>query len=256
MTPMRTQKTTALLAIILLLAPMISNAQGNQTFWIHADQVKPSMTGEYEKVSKDFIEACTKHDLKDADWTTAQIDDGTYLSITPIKNMADLDINSLAPLAEKMGNENFRAIFERFNKCYDKHGDYVLTLNGELSYMPNGLTIKTEGKNYRKYHFLYVTPENVQNLRGKIKELKALYEKKGSKEHFRIYRAGFGTMGDYFLAVVSAKDAQDYARQSDENDDLLGEEGKKIFEELFKYVDKYESKTGGMRPDLSYSASK
>lgn len=253
---MKTLKTTFVSAILIFLIPMIASAQGNQAFWIHADQVKPSMTNEYEKVSKDFIAACTKYDLKDADWSTAHIDDGTYLSITPIKNMADLDKNTLAPLAEKMGNENFRAIFERFNKCYDKHGDYIVVLNSELSYMPNGLTINTEGKNYRKWHFLYVTPENVQNLSGKIKELKALYEKKGAKEHFRIYRAGFGTMGDYFLAVVSAKDAQDYANQSDANDALLGEEGKKLFEEMFKYVAKYESKTGTMRPDLSYSAPK
>jgi len=252
---MKTFKTT-LLGVTFLLMPFISNAQGNQAFWIHADHVKPSMTGEYEKVSKDFIAACKKYDLKDADWSTAHIEDGTYLSITPIKNMADLDKNTLAPLAEKMGNDNFNAIFERFNKCYDKHGDYLVVLNSELSYMPNGLTINTEGKNYRKWHFLYVTPENVQNLRGKIKELKALYEKKGSKEHFRIYRAGFGTMGDYFLAVISAKNAQDYAIQSDENEALLGEEGKKLFEDMFKYVYKYESKGGAMRPDLSYTTSK
>ncbi len=253
---MKTLKITMLLAITLLLTPTISNAQGNQAFWIHADLVKPSMNSEYEKVSKDFIAACTKYDLKDADWSTARIDDGTYISIMPIKNMADLDKNTLAPLAEKMENENFMELFERFNKCYDKHGDYVVVLNSELSYMPNGLTINTEGQNYRKWHFLYVTPENVQNLRGKIKDLKALYEKKGSKEYFRIYRAGFGTMGDYFLAVVSAKDALDYARQSDENDALLGEEGKKLFEDMFKYVFKYDSKTGNMRPDLSYSALK
>lgn len=117
---MKTLKTTMLFAIILLLIPMISNAQSNQAFWIHADQVKPSITAEYEKVSKDFIAACAKHDLKDADWTTAQMDDGTYLSLTPLNNMADLDKNTLAPLAEKMGNENFSAIFGRFNKCYDK----------------------------------------------------------------------------------------------------------------------------------------
>ena len=40
------------------------------------------------------------------------------------------------------------------------------------------------------------------------------------------------------------------------NDALLGEEGKKLFEDMIKYVDKYESKTGGMRPDLSYTATK
>jgi len=169
---MKTLKTTFLLAIILLLTPMISISQNNQSFWIHADQVKPSKQADYEQVAKDFIEACTKYNLKDSDWSTARIDDGTYLTITPISNMADLDKNTLAPLFEKMGEEKFRSIFKRFNECYDKHGDYIVTLNSDLSYMPNGLTLNTEGQNYRKWHFLYVTPSNSQALREKIKAIK------------------------------------------------------------------------------------
>ena len=57
---MKTLKTTFLLAIVLLLTPMISISQNNQSFWIHADQVKPSKQADYEQVAKDFIEACTK----------------------------------------------------------------------------------------------------------------------------------------------------------------------------------------------------
>lgn len=250
----KTLKTTFLLAIILLLTPMISISQNNQSFWIHADQVKPSKQADYEQVAKDFIEACTKYNLKDSDWSTARIDDGTYLTITPISNMADLDKNTLAPLFEKMGEEKFRSIFKRFNECYDKHGDYIVTLNSDLSYMPNGLTINTEGQNYRKWHFLYVTPSNSQALREKIKAIKDLYAKKGAKEYFRIYRSGFGTMGEYYLAVISAKDEQSYAKLGDENEALLGDEGKKLFAEMFSLLDRYESKTGVMRPDLGYTA--
>ncbi len=122
--------------------------------------------------------------------------------------------------------------------------------------MPDGLTLNTPGQDYRKWHFLYVTPANSQALRAKIKEIQALFVKKGSKEHYRMYHSGFGTMGEYYLAVISAKDEQSYAKASTENDVLLGDEGKKLFAEMFALLDRYEVKTGNMRPDLGYTAKK
>ncbi len=255
---MKTLKAMMVLAIVLLLNPIILNAQDakRQSFWVHEDQVKPSKQADYEKVTKEFIEACKKYDIKGSDWAAARVDDGTYLSIAPIEKMADFDNNPLAPLAEKMGEEKFRDLFRRFNECYDKHGDRVVVLNPELSYMPNGLTTNTEGQNYRKWHFLHVTPSNIQKLKAKIIEIKALYQKKGAKEYFRVYHNGFGTMGDYYLVTISAKDAQSYEKLSNETDALLGEERNKLMGEMYVLLDKYESKTGWMRPDLSYSAKK
>ncbi|MGM0391944.1 MAG: hypothetical protein ACQEWG_07475 [Bacteroidota bacterium] len=232
------------------------STNANQAFWVHEDQVKPSMLKEYEAVTKDFIAACKEHDLKDADWSTARLDGGTYLSITPVNNMADLDKNPLAPLVEKMGEEKFRAIFSRFDKSYDVHRNYMVHLINDMSYMPNGLTTNTPGEDFRKWHFFHVTPENVANLRNKMREIKALYEKKGANQHFRVYRNGFGTPGDYYLVVISAKDAQSYLKTSDETDVLLGEEGEKLFDGMMEYVHKYESKTGSMRPDLGYVSKK
>jgi hypothetical protein len=161
----------------------------------------------------------------------------------------------MAPLAEKMGEENFRAIFSRFDKCYDTHRNYMVHLINDMSYMPNGLTTNTEGEDYRKWHFFHVTPQNVANLRNKMKEIQSLYETKGAKQYFRIYRNGFGSTGDYYLVVISAKDAQSYAKTSEETDKLLGEEGEKLFNDLMQYVHKYESKTGRMRPDLAYTSN-
>ncbi|WP_339651202.1 hypothetical protein [uncultured Salegentibacter sp.] len=252
---METVKFIALFVAIVLLNTnelLAQNGSTTQAFWIHEDQVKPAMLKEYEAVTKDFIKACKEHNLKDADWTTARIDGGTYLTIAPINSMADFDKNPMAPLAEKMGEENFRAIFSRFDKCYDTHRNYMVHLINDMSYMPNGLTTNTEGEDYRKWHFFHVTPQNVANLRNKMKEIQSLYETKGAKQYFRIYRNGFGSTGDYYLVVISAKDAQSYAKTSEETDKLLGEEGEKLFDDLMQYVHKYESKTGSMRPDLAY----
>lgn len=254
-------KTVNFIALLFAIAVLPTNdllaqsTNNNQAFWVHEDQVKPSMLKEYEAVSKDFIAACKEHNLTDADWSTARIDGGTYLSISPITNMADLDKNPLAPLAEKMGEEKFRAIFNRFDKTYNVHRNYVVHLITDMSYMPNGLTTHTPGEDYRKWHFFHVTPDNVVNLRNKMKEIKALYEKTGANQHFRVYRNGFGTNGDYYLVVISAKDAISYEKTSNETDVLLGEEGEKLFDEMLQYVHKYEPRTGGMRPDLGYSST-
>ncbi len=254
---MRTLRKTLLIALVSILGTSISLAQSekNQAYYVHEDQVKPSKLHDYNLVSKDFKEACKKHNLQDISWQVASTNTGRFFNISPIENMAELDKNVMAPLAEKMGEEAFRDIFKRYNECYDKHGDYVIYLNKELTYMPEGISTTTEGQNYRKWHFLHVTPNNIQNLKGKLKELKALYTEKGSKEYYRIYHNGFGSMGDYYLAVVSAVDAEDYAKKSKENETLLGEEGKKLFDEVFSYVLKYETETGQMHPDLAYNPS-
>ncbi len=248
----------SLFAIIVFQSTNLfsQNANVNQAFWVHEDQVKPSMQKEYEAVTKDFIAACKEHNIKDTDWATARVDGGTYLSISPINSMADFDKNPLAPLAEKMGEEEFREIFNRFDKCYDNHRNYVVHLIDDMSYVPNGLNTNTSGQDYRKWHFFHVTPQNVAKLRNKMKEIKSLYEKKDANQYFRVYRSGFGTNGDYYLVVISAKDAQTYAKTSAETDELLGAEGVKLFDEMMQYVQKYESKTGRMRPDLAYTAVK
>ena len=255
---MKTTFLFSLFVAMLLLQSSEAIAQSqpvNQIFWVHEDQVKPSMTKEYEAVTKDFIAALKKHNVKDTDFSMARLDNGTYLSISPVSNMADLDRNPLAPLAEKMGNEKFGELFTRFNKCYDVHKDYMVHLIENLSYMPDGLTTNTPGQDFRKWHFLHVSPENVPALREKMLEIKELYKEKGAKENYRVYRNGFGSDGDYYLVVISAKDAQSYAQISDETEELLGQEGKMLFEDMMQYVKKYETETGSMRPDLAYTSN-
>ncbi len=177
------------------------------------------------------------------------------MSITPITKMADLDMNSFAPLREKMGKEAFSNLFNRYDNCYDTHGGYIVILNNKLSYMPNGLTQTQEGLNYRRWHYLYVTAANKSKVRENLEKVKALYAKKGSKVHYRVYQNGFGSMGDYYMVAISSKNGEDYEKNSAENKTILGDTAKPIFDELFKYVSKYEMKIGEMKPELDYSSN-
>ena len=249
------KKTLLIIAVFLMLLPNLALAQDNtknQSYWVHEDRVKPNMIEEYEKVTKDLVAQCKKHNIKDLNWITAATNDGSYLYITPIKKMADLDINTFAPLQEKMGKQAFSNLFDRYNNCYDTHGGYIVILNKKLSYMPEGLTQSQDGYNYRRWHYLHVTPANKSKLKASLEKVKNLYAKKGSKVYYRVYQNGFGSMGDYYLVAVSAKDGFGYEKNSAENKTLFGTDAKPVFDELFKYVSKYEMKTGAMKPALDY----
>lgn len=252
---MKNIKNTLLIAALILTANYAMQAQ-NQMFSIHADYVKPSMESEYIEITKAFVAECKKHNLQNADWTQLRLDNGTYISFEPIANMAALDVNTFAPLVEKMGKEKFSALFDRYAKCYDKHGSYIITRIENLTYMPEGALAAQEGQNYRKYHYLYVTPSTSKMIAEKMKAIKELYTKKGSKEYYRVYHSGFGTMGEFFLVVISAKDELSYAKQSNENDALIGEEGKKLLDDLFQNITRYDPITGYIRPELGYTATK
>ncbi len=248
-------KLISILCCSFLTLTIFAQEGENQAFWVHEDQVKPSKMMDYEKASKDLVEACKKNNVKDIQWSVASMDDGTYLSITPIKNLADIQNSNFNDLRDKVGEESFNKMFENFNKCYDKHGDFVTMLIPSLSYMPDGLSTTTPGQEYRVWHRMDVTPANLQDLQSKMKELKDLFAAKNSKVHYRVYRSGFGNVGDYLVAVISAKDAVDYDTRTSENQKLLGEDGKKLFNELFNYVDAYSVRRGSMRPDLAYQGA-
>jgi len=250
-------KISTMMVLFFMLLPNIVISQDkdkNQAYWIHEDKVKPSMTKDYEKVSKDFIAQCKKHDLKDVNWITAATNEGSYMTISEINNMADLDKNTFKPLQEKMGKEDFGKLFERFDKCYDSHGSYIIELNKKLSFMPNSISQTQEGMDYRRWHFLYFTPSNKSKVKENLVKLKELYAKKGSKVHYRVYQNGFGSSEDYYLIVVSAKDGLSYEKSNAEARTLFGDSSKPVFDELFKYVSKYEMKTGSMKPELSFSS--
>ncbi len=249
----------SLLTITMLLTPLVISSQeddGYQAYWIHEDRVKPNMTDEYEQISKDLVAACKEHNIQETMWLTMALNDNSYLYVTPVDNMASLDEDGFKSLSEKMGADKMKALFDRFNPTYDEHGDYIVYLNKNLSYMPGGVSQTIEGQNYRTLYYNYVTPENDKSYADVLKKMKAAFEKNNSKLHYRVYKTGFGVMGNYYMIAVAGESNLSSAKVIDENWSLMKEDFDPLLKEMSKYTWKMDEKRGMMREDLGYIPAK
>jgi hypothetical protein len=240
-----------LLAVVCLLCAAYSTTAQDQMYWIHIDHVKPAMQVEYEKVAKEFADACKTHKIPDFEFNTWRHNNGDYVYSSPLKNFADMDKDGMKPLRDKMGKDKFQAMFDRFDKCYDSHQSFMVTHKNDLSYMPNG---KLNEGDFRKYHFFYVAPSKSKAAAEKLKEIKELFAKKGSKEYYMILHSGFGAQEEYYLAIVAAKNEMDYEKTSTTNNEVLGDEWGKKWNEFYALMTKYKTESSMYRADLSYSA--
>ncbi len=253
-------KTIKLLALLMCCSMFTFNVQSQeesryQKYLIHMDPVKPSMQAEYEKTAAKFVKMCKDNNYAH-DWMTLTTENNEYHYISTMNNFAELDKNPMASLREKVGAEEFGEVFKDFDKCYDKHTDYVLSLDKELSYMPDGMKTMIEGENYRENTKYYFAPADMAKAVDVAKAFKKFYSDNNMGMHYRLYNSGFGTDSTYFLVAVAAKDAMDMERKSAEVRKAMGPKGAELFGNLNKILLKTETIRGWMRPDLSYVASK
>ena len=249
---MKIIKTTIVLAIMILLAPMGLNAQ--DLFYVHQDVVKPSKVVEYEGILQEVLALAKKHNIQDTRFITLVSNNSNYSYVMPLANMAQLDKPTFpAQLAEKAGKDVVSSLFGRMDKCYDTELNYTLVLDKELTYMPNGITQTPAGENYRNNHLFHIAPSNGAVVKEKMKAIKTLFESKGSKMYYRVYKSGFGTPNEYYMVAVAAIDAMDMETKGKANEALLGDALQEALNELYFSALRYEKLEGNIRPDLGYS---
>ena len=156
-----------ILAVILVAPLALIGQEAPTMYWVHEDRVKPSMIMEYEKAATELAENCKKYNIQTLGWITTMTDDHRYLYVSPISSMSDINYDGFKPLQEAMGDEAFGKMFSDMDKCYTAHGDYILHLNEELTYMPDGFTQTPEGENYRRFYYIKTTPEHNGMLKEK-----------------------------------------------------------------------------------------
>lgn len=224
-----------------------------QLFYVHEDPVFADKAGEYEKLSKEFIDQHKKYGIAD-NWLTIQDNDHHYYTIVPIANMAALDNDPGAALREKMGKDAYADVFKAFDKCYPSHRDYLLMYLPQYSYEANQNS-QTEF-NYRGYDYFYYEPQNQHKLGDLLKRFKELYTNQDGKIYYNVYVSRFGNSENFVLIEDLAKDEADFKARDAANTEAFRTEFKKLFAELKPLTRRIESKTGHVRPDLSYSATK
>lgn len=243
---------SAVLMALLLSISVQAQSDRYQMYVVHEDQVKEGMMEKHHESDKTLIKAAKDNNLKNMSWITFVAEDNRVMYLTPIANMAELDKNPFDELEDKMGEEAYNNIFESYTDTYTKHGDYILRLDKELSYMPNGITQTPEGENYRELTYYYIPPGMAEKAEELAKSVKKMYQEKNSKIHYRLYKSGFGNMGYYYMVAVAAESPEEMEKKRNENDDLLGDEGKALFDEIENTGTEMKTVTGYIMPELSY----
>ena len=251
---MKFKKTLFTIALFGLLINFQAKAQNNryQLYQVHEDRVLEGMMDKHSKGDKAIVEAAREQKMKGMNWITFVADNNRVMYLSPIDNMADLDKNPFENLQQKMGKEAFDKLFDNFDDTYSKHGDYILRLDNELSYMPEGMTTTPEGENYRELTFYHIPPGKAEKAEELARSVKKMYSEKNSKVHYRLYKSGFGNMGYYYMVAVAAKDPEDMERKREENMNLLGDEIKTIADKIDSDFPDQEVVTGYIKPELSY----
>jgi len=251
---MKLLRSFSILLTLALCSTSLLTAQSDnyQMYVVHEDRVKDGMMDKHIEADKALLKAAKEHNMEGMEWLAFQADDNRVMYLTEIDNFAELDKNPFKDLQEKMGEEAFEKLFEPFAETFTKHGDYILNLDKEHSYMPEGMDQSMEGMNYRELVFYHIPPGKMDKAVEMAKAAKKLYEDKDSKAYYRLYRSGFGTMDSYFMVAVSGKDAASVEKMRKENGELLGEEGEKLSSEIQKIFSKREVVTGHVKPEISY----
>ena len=250
---MKNLKTGLLILLLTVFTVNFSNSQEEAQptmFVVHTDNVKFEMMPKYEELALKLKKSCEENKIEGMSWTTISVEDGRYVYVSPIKNMAELDTNPMEDLAKKIGKEEMGKMFGEMDECYDSHSNEIIHFIPELSYMPEGYD--TKDKNEREYHFLYYAPKNAKAMNEGMAKIKEMFENKGVKNGYEVYHSGFGSEESYYMVAVAGESELAIAQDGEDDDELLGDESQATFWEVIKLATKYNEVEAKIRPDLSY----
>jgi hypothetical protein len=242
---------TGILAGLVLTLTSLT-VQSQSMFMVHEDEVNLDMVLQYEETARTFQQYLTEHNFGMA-LSAGMTNDMRYFYTTPIEKYGDLDNmgEHWGALTEAVGEEQMNALWAKFDACYDAHRNYVLYLDEELSYYPSGDIMADDG-NARKWTYLYAHPDKVNDLREVSKKWKALYEKHGIEDGYRVYTGGLGIDFGMMLIVSYGKDLADIIAREKATQEKTAAEGQQLWMESIPTIRKVDVKYGQMRPDLSY----
>ena len=94
------------------------------------------MVSQYEDAAKGLVAKLKEHNAAGPSFLGVTSDDLHYSYVMKVENMAALDEDLLKELAEKMGKEQMKAMWERFDGTTESHKNFRVRLLPEWSYKP------------------------------------------------------------------------------------------------------------------------
>lgn len=245
-----------LTTIILLLVTSIQAQSENQLFVIHEDNVYPSHLIKYEKAVKNLISEMKKHNYDVPYIRTSSTRDFTYYYLRPINNFADLDKNPWKEMAEKLGKEKSKELMGEIRGHYESHRNVVFDLDNKLSFYPEKPRFKMVEAGYLTWDFYYIKDGYEKDVEKLLMEFKKICIDEKITDGYQVYKSIFGAEFPLIVIVSFGINQVDLAQENENKWKKIKEKVKPLQTEFFKYLKKYEQKTGWPRADLSYFPEK
>ena len=216
--------------------------------------VKPSNVGDFEAAAKEEVALYAKYKFPYA-WSVTRTFDNHYYYLFPVENFAAIDnIFKAFDKAAKMAGEEYQEMIDLFDGTYEYVQPSVYSLNYELSLLSEKQKEKAGEENFFFIDIFYFKTGKEKEVEKLMKEMIALVEEKGAAEaqSWYCYQGIMGAETPVHYMVASAKNPIDFYTQNAKMWELLGEESGELYKRMMATLRKRETKTGWLRPDLSY----
>lgn len=221
-----------------------------QMYWVREIQVKPGMINANIALDQEYMENVKKHDV-DHKYLFMVNDQDLIRYFTPINNLCDIATDYKDHLGEKMGKDKAYEFFSKYNETATMHGDYIVTKDKKLSTMQEEKPNADAGSAYHKWIFYYPYPGKSNELIERTMAIKKLLASKDAKFGYEIYRSGFGSPEEFFIASIPAKDAVSYQNLVKETAELVGEEFGSELDKINKLCSKVKAEDVWFVPSMS-----
>jgi len=247
----------AVVAAAFLALPMPAQAQDQMPemtwFTVFTDHVNPHNAMEYEANIKAIVNAMTAAGVQDMQFVTISGPEMGYAYAIPGYGPADYNtlMANWQAGVEEVGAEKFMDLMTGADMSVESREMGYLVLRPELSFKPEMVGFDP-AKPLRHYTLLYVRPGHEMAFEAVGAKYQALYTKHGIDRGWRLYEYKTGNDLPAYMVVESAEDEHDHHMLNAETEEVLGAEGQALFAEVGATLRGVETRTGWVRPDLSY----
>jgi len=254
------RSTLAALAALTIILSAAASAQEpgkkRNLIVVYQDVVKPAAVEAYESAGREMLALmrAEKLDSPSYDITAFACTDLTYTYLTPMESFASLDSMHTDWMKLETGpdKDKWQALDKRTGDALISSSRSVVVEMPDCDYIPKQPRLKPEDTKYRRLEFFYLFPGKEGEVAKAGKALAAACSKAGIAESWTVFQSVVGQEMPLFIVVTPAKDPGDFLAADAGVMKALGDEGKRLLDQIMGDTRRYEARDVWYNPELSY----
>lgn len=253
------KKNITIIILLFLFGMSAAFSQVSDESWnyllVREDAVRPSMTVDYEASLADLTLFLKENQIKKVNYLTQLQDNYNYAHVSALKNLNEIGGGLEAFIRGDDKSAEFELIWSDLTATIEAYRYYVVQYMPELSYVNDG-KVWLEEAPYRRWNYYYFEPGKETEVNEILMAWKNLYEDKGVKNGFRVFKGVIGLEQPVILFTTWAASPLDYQQNLQETIELLGEQGSVLWMAMLDLVRDVETIEGWYLPQYSYLPEK